>query len=190
MRKSLALFIVVASSALGACVPSVYPLYTDKDLRFDPGLVGVWSDDKEPDEAWTFTKVNDTSYELVIKDEAKSAPFDAHLVQIGKYRFLDIAPAEGGLENVPVPDIYKAGLIRGHMFLKVTSIEPALRMAFMDRKWLNNYLDAHPKELAYSGDAEDNLVLLAPTRDLQRFMLKHADDKGLFGDSSNLHKIK
>ncbi len=38
-------------------VPSVYPLYTAKDLIFDPALIGVWQEDGE-DVSWTFTKLD------------------------------------------------------------------------------------------------------------------------------------
>ena len=29
---------------LGGCVPSLQPLFTDRDLVFDPGLIGTWKD--------------------------------------------------------------------------------------------------------------------------------------------------
>ena len=67
MRKTLVLAsLVLLTAALGACVPSVYPLYTDKDLRFEPVLIGTWAEKPEADETWTFTKADDTSYGLVV----------------------------------------------------------------------------------------------------------------------------
>jgi len=40
---------------LGGCVPSLHPFYVDKDVAFDPSVLGTWSD-KESKETWEFTK--------------------------------------------------------------------------------------------------------------------------------------
>jgi hypothetical protein len=148
MRKAGTLLVVALASALTACVPSVYPLYTDKELRFDPGLLGTWGEDGTPDESWTFTKAGDTSYTLVVKDGDGSGRFEAHLLQLGKYRFLDLVPDDDALDKARLPGIYMAALIPGHMFLRVSSIEPTLKVAFLSEKWLATYLDDHPKDLA------------------------------------------
>jgi hypothetical protein len=190
MRKSLALLIVVLSVALSGCVSSVFPLYTDKDLRTDATLVGTWKEKDDGDESWTFTKRDESSYTLVVKEGQKSSPFEARLVQLGKYRFLDIAADGDGLDNADLIDLYKMTLIPGHLFIKVTAIEPVLRMALLDHKWMRQYLEAHPGELAHRLDGGDGIVLVAPTRDLQSFLLRHAENKDAFGESSELKKIK
>jgi len=194
MGKSPSLFIVTMASMFAACVPSVYPLYTDRDLRFDPALVGTWAEEADAHESWTFEKAGDDSYTLTVKDGEKSGRFDAHLVQLGKYRFLDIVPDDDTLEQVQLPDIYTASLIHGHMFLKVDQIEPRLQMAFLDPNWLGPYLREHPTDLAHRGGCcshrESDLVLLAETRHLQAFMMEHADDKGAFGDRSDFRRVK
>ena len=186
MSRCLATLIGVFSLSLAGCVPSVYPLYTAKDLIFDPALIGVWQEDGEED-SWTFTRLDDTSYRLVVKEGDKTAPFDVHLVRLGAYRFLDMTPHEDGLQEL-VPDIYRMSLIAGHMILKVSQVEPALQMAFLDPDWLGKRLKARPAEIAHIMRGDTDVVLTAPTPDLQRFISQHAGDKEAFGESSNLKK--
>jgi hypothetical protein len=180
--------VVVLAAGLSGCVPSVYPLYTDKDIRFDTALLGTWAEEPEKD-TWTFAKRDDTSYTLLVKDEDESALFEVHLLQLGKYRFLDFAPDDDALKDTKLMDIYKAALIPGHLFFKINAIEPVLKMQLLDAEWLEHYLDAHPKDLAYRRQDRHSVVLLSPTRDLQPFVLKHAEDKGAFGDESEMKKI-
>lgn len=184
---ALATLIGAFSISLASCVPSVYPLYTAKDLIFDPALIGVWQEDGE-DDSWTFTKLDDTSYRLVVKEGDNTAPFEAHLVRLGAYRFLDMAPHEDGLPQESVTDIYRMGLIAGHMFLKVSQIEPTQQLAFLDPDWLESRLAARPAEVAHITRGNKDFVLTAPTPDLQRFIRQHAGDKEAFGEASNLKK--
>ena len=56
--RSLPIFAVVL--LMTACVPSLYPLYTERDQVFDPALVGVWvAVDDGHETIWTVTKSGD-----------------------------------------------------------------------------------------------------------------------------------
>ena len=90
---------------LAGCVPSLNPLYTEKDLIFDEALLGVWSEKENSNDGWTFRKRDEKSYLLVVQAGEKSSPFIAHLVQLGKYRFLDLYPDEAGLKELNCEDI-------------------------------------------------------------------------------------
>ena len=188
MRRLLTLGVVALSLSLSGCVPSVFPLYTDKDVRFDPALVGEWAEKDSSDESWTFTKSGANAYDLVIREKKQTAPFDAHLLHLGTRQFLDMTPDPSGLRDSEILDVYKAALIPGHMFAKVSQIAPVLKMAFLDPKWLKNYLHDHPAEIAHFLDQNGDVILTAPTRELQAFFTKHADDKDAFGDESELRK--
>jgi len=193
MRKFLALgplSVVALALSLSGCVPSVFPLYTDKDARFDPALVGEWAEAGSNDESWTFTKSGDNAYDLVIREKEKSGPFDAHLLRLGARQFIDITPDPSGLNDANLIDAYKAALIPGHMFAKVVQLSPALKIAFLDPKWIKDYLHDHPAEVAHYLDRHGEVMLTAPTRELQAFVTKHADDKNAFGGESDMRKKK
>jgi len=175
------------------CVPSLNPLYTDKDVIFDSALVGTWSGDDEK-ESWAFEKGADKSYNLTQTDsEGNTARFEAHLLQLKDYRFLDLYLIELGKES-KINNYAGCALIPGHMFFKVSRIEPTLQMAVMDPDWIKDFLDKNPKAIRHQRltDPDEHkdrgIVLTAETKDLQNFVLKHIKDEKFFGEPGEFKK--
>jgi hypothetical protein len=193
--KLKSIFGLLATGLLLGCVPSLNPLYTDKDVVFDPALVGSWTGENAK-ETWSFQKSGEKAYKLTQTDaEGHTALFEVHLVQLQDYRFLDLYVLELGEPNKESKINSYAGcaLIPGHMFLKVTRIEPTLQMACMDPDWLRDFLQKNPNALRHkkiaSGDQNDErIVLTAETKDLQSFILKHIKDEKIFGDPGEFKK--
>ena len=50
---------------LAGCVPSLNPLYTEEDLIFEPKLVGVWAENAEAKERWTFEQAGEKDYRVI-----------------------------------------------------------------------------------------------------------------------------
>ena len=192
MRKIILAATLGLAVFLAGCIPSLNPLYTEKDLVFDPALVGVWSNGANATDSWKFQKRDEKSYALVIRDDDKTSPFVAHLVKLGKYRFLDLCPNKDGLNDSKVEGTYAMALIRGHLFLKVSQIEPTLQMVMLDPDWLDKLLKKNPKSIHHKRNEDgDGIVLTASTKELQKFMLKYADTKDAFGkpDEPGLQKV-
>src|ERR1019366_7010332 len=82
---------------LPGCIPSLNPFYTDKDLVFDPRLLGTWAEkgkEQEP-ETWSFEKAGDKAYKLAIAEKpGKEGEFTAHLFKLKHEYFLDLLPRE------------------------------------------------------------------------------------------------
>ncbi|MEW6306959.1 MAG: hypothetical protein AB1705_26140, partial [Verrucomicrobiota bacterium] len=136
LKRLSAIAVVVAACLVAGCIPSLNPLYTEKDTVFDAALVGQWSEKGKETESWTFAKGEGKAYALTIRDEEKSSPFQAHLVQLGEFRFLDIYPDEDGLDDLPREAFFKASLIPGHLVLRVYQVEPELKLCLPDPKEL------------------------------------------------------
>src|SRR6187401_3334085 len=93
----LALFAFAA--VLAGCIPTLHPLYTDDDVIFDPALVGLWAEENSKD-TWLYEKVDDKSYRLTYTDgEGKKGEFQARLLKLGGFRFLDLYPEDAGLKE-------------------------------------------------------------------------------------------
>jgi hypothetical protein len=181
---------LISAMALGVagCIPSLNPLYTEKDLVFDSALVGSWSE-KDDADTWKFERGDNKSYKLTISDGGKSSPFIAHLVQLGQHRFLDLLPAKNGLDDFKGADFYKIGLIRGHLIFKVNQIEPALRLSFLDPEWFKKLLEANPQAIAHQKTSDDDGGLItASTAELQKFILDHVKTEGAWSDASDLKR--
>ncbi len=170
---------------LGGCVPSLHPLYTEKDLIFDPALLGEWTLGKNNKESWTFTKAGEKQYQLVyIDDEGKEGKFCVHLLKIEGRLFLDLFPME--LDSKKTDEdpkenaFYKLHLVPAHTFMLVKQIQPTLQMAFLNPSWAKDYLKAHPDAVRHEKVDHDEIVLTAPTKELQAFVLKHEKDADAF----------
>jgi len=174
--------IVAATVALlvAACIPSINPFFTDKDVVFEKKLLGEWQEKDKADEPqiWKFEEGKDKAYKLTVTEkEGKRGEFEAHLFKLKQDYFLDIFATEIGTN---VADLIKASVIPGHLLLRISQIDPELKLAMTDVDWLDKYLKEHPKALAHHRD-DDRIFLTAETADLQSFVLKHLGEDELFG---------
>ena len=161
MKKYL--WFVGALAIVAGCVPSLHPLYTDKDVVFELGLLGKWShEDENSKDTWTFTKGNGKEYNLVVDDGKKQGAFIAHLVKVEGGMFLDIFPKEPNLKE---NDFYKMHLLPAHTFMRVKQIKPTLQMAPLNPKWIEKLLEENPDALGHE-KVEDRLVLTAKPKEL------------------------
>src|SRR5262249_27877563 len=105
MRKTRAVFMIASAALtalLAACGPasSLNPLFTERNSIFDDRLVGDWCE-KGPDNATLrFEQAGPSAYRLTNLEtdreggRATETPYEAHLVGLGAYRFLDVAPLQ------------------------------------------------------------------------------------------------
>lgn len=172
---------------LSACIPSVNPFYTEKDVVFDARLVGEWraKEDSEEPETWKFEQGENRAYKLTVTEKkGKQGKFAAQLFKLKNEHFLDLIPTECELAPDQA-DLVAASMFPGHLLLRVPQIEPELKLAYCDYEWLEKFLKAHPKALSHRRH-DDSLVLTATTRDLQRFVLKHLGEEELFQKPNEL----
>ena len=168
---------------LSACISSVEPFYTDKDIVFDARLLGQWHEkEAEQPQVWEFDKAGDNAYKLTVTDkEGKRGEFKAHLFELKQERFLDLIPS-GCDYATNQADLVAFAMYPGHLLLHVAQLAPELKLAGCDYDWLQKYLEANPKALAHH-DEDNHILLTADTRALQRFVLKHLGEGELFGKS-------
>jgi hypothetical protein len=158
---------------IASCVQSLHPLYTDKDLIFEPAIVGTW--ESEGGNLWIFLKSGEKSYELVYQEKETPARFQAHLVKLGQYQFLDLYPTSLDLKN----DLQQAHILYTHTFFRVWLDHDTLRLAILEHDWLKKMLDE--KKVTIKHEVVDKrVVLTASTKDLQKFVMKYANDPGAF----------
>ena len=182
--SSRSVFVLLLGFAVSLlyCVPSLSPLFTEKDLIADPALVGTWSAEGS-EETWTFEAREGKSYRLVIRGDGKTAAFEAHLLVLRGRRFLDLFPDREALEATDLGTFYQLTLVPAHLFLKVGELGPELELSLLETKWLDELLARHPRAIDHRRHSDGGIVLTASTRELQRFVLKHVDDSEAFDES-------
>jgi len=188
--KSIGYVLMAASAvfAAGCIVTSVQPFYTDKDLVFEPALVGAWSKVQQADEHWKFEPEGTNAYRLTYSTEpGKSSLMRAHLFKLNGQLFFDLFAANVESDVMPPP-------IPSHLLLRVFQTAPTARMAAMSYEWLAQILEKDPSVLRHhvikTGDkAEDRrIVITASTQELQQFILQHLDTKEAWQDDFELKR--
>ncbi len=167
------------AALLTACIPSVNPFYTVKDVHFDPGLLGEWQQKADDKETWKFERGDDQNYKLTVTEkENKRGTCDAVLFKLKNELFLDIIPNDCNYAEQQA-ELVSASMFPGHLLARVSLSGSKLKLAFFDFDWLEKYLQAHPSALGHHAEAK-RILLTAGTPELQRFVLQHLGEGELF----------
>ena len=172
--------------ALTGCVPSLQPLYTEKDTVFDPAVVGTWEKDKE---VWTLRAGEGKEYEVTMKPEkGPAAEFEGHLVELGKARFLDLYPQERDEGNA----FYELHRIPAHTISRIWLEGDTLRAAMLQDGWLKDRIRDGQVQIGYQfvGPKGDDIILTASARQLQALVMRYADDTKAFADPQRYRRVK
>jgi hypothetical protein len=184
-KKTLKLLATGAVLAMvaGCITLSVYPFYNQKDLTFDPGMVGRWFKASQTNEFWQFADVDGKYYRLTTTGDQDTNVLDAHLFQLQQYTFLDLLTTNREMFQLPL-----------HLISKVTRTNDTVTLQFLDYGWLANLLQTNTVAIRHlvvpQNPAEGNdgnmVYLTAETRELQQFLLKHAEDTNAFNSDSTV----
>jgi hypothetical protein len=189
--KTKKLFFYLLAGILTGCVPSLHPLYTNKDLVFEEKLLGTWSNDSDHKQIFEFARAgndpNGREYTMVYTDGGgKKGEFRAKLGKLNGTMFLDLFP--GKLE-CQTSEFYNLHFLPAHTFMKIEQIEPVLKMATMKSDKMEEMLKDDPNLIKFEDLEEREFVLTASTEELQEFMKKHANDEDLFDSIGDLKRV-
>ncbi len=160
----------------GCLVISVYPYYNEKDLTFEPGLLGSWTKISDQPEHWKFEKSDANGYQLTVSDNSSTKVMQAHVFKLHGQSFLDLYAPDASTDVQPPP-------IPSHLLLRVVTLSPNAKLAALDHGWLRDLLSTNPKSLRHEvpktkDKPEDRpIVLTADTAELQAFVIKYLETK-------------
>ena len=175
MRFTLLLTVLAGVAAMTGCAPAVaiHPLYTTQDLVSDLPLEGTWA--SSDSEVWQVKKSED-GYEV---DAAQGSKYTVHLLRLKEYEFVDVASKSD-------PEVGVAG----HLFGKIHIEDGRLYVSSINETWLKHMIDAGLAPQSTMGEGQQ-IVLTAPTGDLQTFILLHAADPDAWDDDDDgLHRVR
>ena len=173
---------------LTACVPSLNPVYSPETLVFRDELLGIWKEDTQDEASWKFTRADENSYTVTLEEKEEKSSFEGRLVKLGDAYFLDLFPSGEPIEKAKMGGLYKASLIPGHLILKV-AFDPGLELWLLQPDELKEILTNDPGALAHALPATGQLVITAPTAELQKFLQKQVDNAALWGEPEQLQKL-
>jgi ankyrin repeat protein len=193
MRKpgqALALVALTSLFLLGMgpirCSPvSLEPIYTEKDLVFEPTLLGIWHESEHEAHVRITQSDDDMAYRILIVggEFSSQATFGAHLVKLKHHLFLDLHADP----DLLLSGWYAGSIVWAHQFLFVKQLRPTPIGVFMEDKWLTAYLRKHPRAISHiEPEKDDNFIILtAPTKKLHRFLRKAVKRGGFDHKSSD-----
>ncbi len=170
---------------ISGCIPSLHPLYTENDLIFDESLLGSW---KKNDEQWTFSMEDKKSYHLEIINQEDTSNLFVHMLSLGGYYFLDFYPADN--DHVDIPDYLMMNLLAVHTFARFSYDKDSIHVNFFDPDWLAGLFEQNRIRIKHEVVEDNNIVLTAPTEELQKFVAKYADDKDAFTGTDTFYKVR
>lgn len=175
MKTALSLVTLAGALLCTGCQDawlSLYPLYEKGDTVLDTGLAGTWYADLLEPERVVFSMAGDgyvmTVSTLTHGEWQETEHYDAFLLRIGDVHFLDLSTSPGVA-------------VRGHLLLKIRREEETLQTTSYRDDWLREQL-IKQAALTYLEIPDGRLLITAPTRELRRFLLRHAGDPNAFED--------
>jgi len=198
MRKTVIFLAPALVLVMTGCVRSLHPLFTEQDLVFDSALLGTWTDKKTQD-TWTFQQSGPQSYQLTLhpheagflRQPGEPAGFEAHLVRLGEYLFLDTSPELPEIVN----DFYNFHLIQSHVVSRILIEGDVLRIALLNSDWFEDKFAGGELDIAtekVNGIAaekvDEGFVITASTRELQKFYEKYSEDTEAFPEPIELSR--
>jgi len=187
--KKILLPLLGLVAIVAACVPSVNPFYTDKDVITDARIVGTWVEDENKDRpvTWLFTANTNRSYAVALTDdEKKTGNFEGHLFKLENGLFFDLTPTECNYATNQAA-LLGSAMIPGHLLLRVSFVDQNLKLAICNPDWVKKFLEKNPEAVAHR-DLDGGIILTAETRALQKFVLKHLGKDELFGNDTSYHR--
>lgn len=184
MRKELLRYITFGLFCLllTGCIPSLHPFYTPDKLVPEPALSGTWEVDTE---AWTFSEGEGGMQTLNCRDkDGRVAEFQVHHFKLGEQAFIDLWPLDTDSKKT---DFYRQHIVPAHTCLRIRSIGSELQLEALDPEWVSKLLKEKPEALKH--EVVENAVLLtASSKELQAFIVEHAETKGAWMELSPLKK--
>lgn len=209
MKARIAIIITVLAALAGSCITSLFPLYTNDDIIFDERIegewdggfdqIGIWTIEKKvhhpdanPFNAPEWTSPNHDSdpdklaYRLSIRQKTKTdtveAEFKLHLFELGEYTYFNIHPENYDLHH----DFLSWHMIEAHTFMRVEIRDGQLDVRFFDPEFLIELIEKNRIRIEHR---RNGFLLTAPTKDLQKFVMKYSDEEGALCDAETLTKF-
>lgn len=181
------------------CIASLHPLYTDKDLVFDKRLLGTWHT-SEPNETWKLESmmenqltqykdpvekkqketlksnfINRNSYLLTYTDNGEKAEFMFNLIKLGDHYFVDLYPGELYEKN----ELLKNHYLPVHSYAKIKIDNNGFELYYLNVELIYELLNENKIRIKHESLEFEN-VITASTEELQKFVVKYADNKDFF----------
>jgi hypothetical protein len=190
MRRVQIIFaIAISAFFIGCPARSLQPLFTEKDITYNPALEGKWTDGED---TYTFKRLDEKNYRIFVVEQktidstgraeadSDTMAFVGQLGQLGRSWFLDTYPAR------EVTDFH---LVPTHMIFETWLEGDTLRLASLEGDWLKKTIKTKRLKAQYALSNGD-IILTGSTEELQEIARNFANDENAFPNPEEFVRMK
>lgn len=159
----VAILLCLGFLVTGCPARSIFPLFTDKDVSFNPLLVGTWT--HADGGTLTFAKSGVAGYHVTLQEKDETSTYTAQIGKLGNAWFI-----ESSAENADNEYHLLTASVVHRMWLERDS----LTISALRNDWLKGMIDDGKLTIPHVlRDGE--IILTASTEELQKFVTLYAD---------------
>jgi DNA-binding MarR family transcriptional regulator len=191
---------------ISGCLKTLHPIFTEKDLAYNPGLLGNWKTESEGktgraiitnlameksiDLPGNISSISQKGYLISYQDENgnTNSRYIVFLARIGKHLYFDYYPAENKGEE-ETDEFFKAHFIKMHTSYRVNiSKDGSFELSQLDESYVTRLIDEKKIRISHEKDADDNTVITASTEELQQYLIKYGDEPSAYRSEKTIFK--
>ncbi|TMI96327.1 MAG: hypothetical protein E6H08_04720 [Bacteroidetes bacterium] len=191
---------------LSSCLTTLHPIFTEKDLAYDPKLIGTWNIEREGNKEkvtisnlatensvelpGNISDIKEKGYLISYQHEHSENPerYIAFLARIGKYLYFDYYPAYKK-EDQKIDEFFEAHLVKMHTSYRVEILnDGSFELSQLDGSYVNSLIDQKKIRISHEAGADDNIVITASTFELQQYLIKYSDEPEAYDSKKTIFK--
>ena len=191
---------------LSSCLTTLHPIFTEKDLAYDPKLIGVWNTENEGKKGkviinnlatdnsvelpGNISAIKQKGYFIIYQDEngKVSDQYIAFLARIGKHLYFDYFPTDKK-EDRKIDEFFGVHFVRMHTSYRVEILKDgSFELSQLDGSYVKSLIDEKKIRISHETDADDNTVITASTKELQQYLLKYGDEPSAYRSEKTTFK--
>ena len=191
---------------LSSCLYTLHPIFTEKDLAYDPKLIGTWNTENEGKKGrviisylatensvelpGNISAIKQKGYFIVYQDEngKVSDQYIAFLARIGKHLYFDYFPADKK-EDRKLDEFFGVHFVRMHTSYRVEILKDgSFELSQLDGSYVKSLIDEKKIRISHETDAEDDMTITASTKELQQYLLKYGDEPSAYESNKTTFK--
>lgn len=207
MKKvSILLAITFLVIFLSSCLKTLHPIFTLKDIVYEPKLLGTWktedqgtnglaiitnlSTDHSIELPEKISAIKQKGYLISYQDEEGNPKeqYIAFLARIGSHLYFDYFPAEKKESNI-ADVFFISHFVKMHTSYRVDiSKTGSFELSQLDESYVTKLIDEKKIRIKHEKDADDNTVITASTEELQQYLLKYGNEPSAYRSEKTVFK--
>jgi len=190
---------------LSSCLNTLHPIFTEKDLAYDPKLIGIWNTENQGNKGraiisnlatensvelpGNISTIKQKGYFISYQDkDGDTKQYIAFLARIGKHLYFDYYPADKKEDRKP-DEFFGIHFVKMHTSYRVEILKDgSFELSQLDGSYVKSLIDEKKIRISHEIDAEDDITITASTKELQQYLLKYGDEPSAYESAKTIFK--